>query len=92
MEDKTAFVNGQFIDARVEKPGFLESNDPDALTFYRCVLCHRVVNLFDLREHKACPHCGHGKMSPTNLTLWEKIVQIIKHPRVWEWKKQKNRL
>lgn len=85
-------VNGKLIDVREEKPGFLETNDENALTFYRCCLCHRPVSLFDLREHHACPFCGHARMSPTNLTLWEKLVQIVKHPKVWEWKAQKNRL
>lgn len=85
-------VNGQFIDTREEKPGFLESNEPDTLTFYRCMLCTRIVSLWDLREHRGCAHCGHAKISPTNLTLLEKLAQILKHPRVWEWKKQKNRL
>lgn len=91
-ENLKTVVNGQFIDTREERPRFLETNDPDALQFYRCVLCHRVVNLWDLREHKACPHCGHAKMSPTNLTLWEKVVQIAKHPKVWTWKNEKNRI
>ncbi|MDD5189453.1 MAG: hypothetical protein PHE50_00240 [Dehalococcoidales bacterium] len=90
--EEPKFINGQFIDTREEKPGFLESNDEDALTFYRCMLCHRIVSLFDLREYKGCAHCGHMKIAPCNLTLWEKLVQIAKHPKVWEWKKQKNRM
>lgn len=86
----TDIINGQFIDTREEKPRFLESNDENALVFYRCSLCTRVISLFDLRKYRACPFCGHSKISPTNLTLWEKLIQIVKHPRVWEWKKQKN--
>jgi hypothetical protein len=85
-------INGQFIDTREDKAGFLESNDVDALKFYRCILCHRVVNLWDLREHKGCSFCGNKRIQPTNLTLWEKIVQICNHPKVWEWKGQKNKI
>lgn len=91
-EEKLFVVNGHFIDTREEKAGFLGSNADDALTFYRCRLCHRIVSLFDLREHHGCAHCGHATISPTNLTLWEKLVQIAKHPKVWTWKEQKNRL
>lgn len=93
MSKKETFVvNGHFIDTREEKPGFLETNDPDGLMFYRCRLCHRVVSLWDIRKYHACPYCRHATISPTNLTLWEKLVQIVKHPKVWEWKKQKNRI
>jgi len=91
-EEKPFVVNGHMIDPREDKPGFLESNDQYALQFYRCVLCHRVVSLFDLREKLGCRHCGHAKVSPTNLTLWEKLVQIAKHPKVWTWKNEMNRI
>lgn len=92
MNEEPFMVNGQFIDPRQEKPGFLETNSEDGLMFYRCRLCHRIVSLFDLREHHACPYCKHATMSPTNLTLWEKLVQIVKHPKVWTWKNEKNRI
>lgn len=91
-EDLTTVINGHFIDTRQDKAGFLESNDENALTFYRCRLCHRVVSLFDLKEHHHCPYCHHATMSPTNLTFWEKLVQIVKHPKVWAWKNEKNRI
>jgi DNA-directed RNA polymerase subunit RPC12/RpoP len=57
----------------------------EGLAFYRCNLCHRIVNIWDLKKHHGCAKCGHPRISPTNLTLWEKLVQIVKHPKVWEW-------
>lgn len=57
----------------------------DGLIFYRCCLCRRVVNVWDLRKHQGCGYCGHAKISPCNLTWWEKLIQIVKHPKVWEW-------
>jgi len=33
----------------------------------------------------ACPKCGHAKISPTNLTFKEKVVAILKRPKVWQW-------
>ena len=62
------------------------NEEQEGLSFYRCCLCKRVVNAWDLNKHRACAHCGHPRISPTNLTLWEKLVQIIKHPKVWKWK------
>jgi DNA-directed RNA polymerase subunit RPC12/RpoP len=53
--------------------------------FYRCVLCRKAVSPWDIKRHRGCPHCGHTRMSPTNLTLWEKAVQIMKHPAIWRW-------
>jgi hypothetical protein len=92
MDEEQKVVNGHFIDTRDERPRFLETNNKDALTFYRCSLCHRVVSLFDLQKYKSCGYCGNPKISPTNLTLWEKFMQICKHPKVWEWNKQKSQL
>lgn len=85
-------VNDVLIDESPGKPGFLESTDKDALQFYRCLLCRRIVNIWDLRKYKGCGYCGHARISPANLTLWEKIFQIVKHPKVWKWKQQKNRM
>ena len=53
--------------------------------FYRCHLCNRVVSEWDLEKHSACPNCGHSKISPANLTFFEKLVQVCKHPVVWKW-------
>ncbi len=54
--------------------------------FYRCVLCGSVVSWWDIYEGEhACPNCGQRRISPTNLSLWEKIVQVFKHPAVWRW-------
>lgn len=57
----------------------------EQLSFYRCTICHGVVNKWDIVKG-GCPKCSGTRISPTNLTLWEKIVQIIKHPKVWEWR------
>lgn len=56
------------------------------LQFYRCRLCHGVVSQWDLLEKHCCPKCAHTKISPSELSLWEKFVQICKHPRIWKWK------
>lgn len=56
------------------------------IPFFRCTLCQGVVNLWDIyHPPHSCPKCGGGRVAPTNLTLWEKIVQIIKHPAWWKW-------
>ncbi len=60
-------------------------NASEGLTFYRCFLCRRVVSKWDIDKYFACPSCGHTKVSPSNLTLLEKLEQIIKHPLVWKW-------
>ena len=62
----------------------------EGLTFYRCVLCQGVINEWDLKEHHACPHCGHARISPSNLSAWESLVQIAKHPKIWEWREWPN--
>jgi len=55
------------------------------ITFYRCVLCRGVVSKWDIREGKGCSKCAGRKVMPTNLSLWEKLVQMVKHPAVWDW-------
>jgi DNA-directed RNA polymerase subunit RPC12/RpoP len=55
------------------------------MTFYRCALCNSVVTKWDIENLHACPKCGQVRIMPTNLSLWEKIKQIIKHPAVWRW-------
>lgn len=57
----------------------------EGMTFYRCMTCSGIVSQWDIRDHGACPTCEGVRIRPTNLTLWEKLVQIIKHPRIWEW-------
>ena len=56
------------------------------LPFYRCRLCQGVISVWDLREIHACPKCAGVRMSPTNLSLREKLLQIWKHPKIWRWK------
>ncbi len=48
--------------------------------FYRCMLCSNVINEWDIYENGACSKCGSVRIKPTDLSLWEEIVQIIKHP------------
>jgi hypothetical protein len=54
------------------------------LQFYRCDACHGIVSLWDIKQLGRC-RCGQNKIRPTNLTLIEKIVQIVRHPKVWRW-------
>ena len=61
-----------------------EDLEGEGLLFYRCYLCKGIISKWDIDEHHEC-RCGHTKLSPTNLTLWEKIVQIFKHPAIWKW-------
>jgi hypothetical protein len=56
----------------------------EGTTFYRCALCRGVVSKWDI-NNGGCQKCGGTKISPTNLTLWEKVVQIAKRPAVWRW-------
>ena len=57
----------------------------EGLTFYRCCLCKRIVSMWDLKEHHACANCGHARVQPCNLTIIEKLRQVLKHPKVWKW-------
>ena len=59
------------------------------LPFYRCVLCGTIVSMWDInKEPHTCTKCGGAKINPTNLSLWEKLVQIYRHPKVWTWDEQ----
>jgi hypothetical protein len=60
----------------------------EGLEFYRCTLCHSVVSIWDIREKGKCRTCSGVRIMPTDLSLWEKIVQIVKHPKIWEWHRQ----
>jgi rubrerythrin len=53
--------------------------------FYRCMLCTHVVSPWDLQDHHGCPKCAGTKVKPTNLSLFEKIGQLLRHPRIWTW-------
>jgi len=57
----------------------------EAIKFYRCELCGSVVNKWEISSGAGCKKCGGLRIKPTNLTLWEKFVQICKHPAVWRW-------
>lgn len=76
MEEQKV-IQGQIIDTR--------EDEKSGLLFYRCCLCGTVVSKWDIKEHKGCQKCGHAKMRPSNLSFWEKLVQVFKHPKIWEW-------
>lgn len=71
-------INGQMIPVGEEEEG-------PGLLFYRCVLCTSVVSKWDIKKHHGCPKCGNPRIKPSNLSLWEMFVQILKHPKVWTW-------
>lgn len=54
------------------------------MQFYRCTLCNGVVSEWDVNDG-GCKKCGGTRIKPANLSLLEKLVQIWKHPRIWEW-------
>lgn len=58
----------------------------EGLQFYRCTLCQGVVSVWDINEQHGCPKCAGTRMMPTNLSIKEKLVQMLKHPRLGEWK------
>lgn len=55
------------------------------MMFYRCLLCATVVSKWDIKEHHGCPKCAGAKIGPTNLSFFEKLAQLIKHPLFWKW-------
>lgn len=55
--------------------------------FYRCTMCGGVVSEWDIDKYRGCPKCANPRIKPTNLSIIEKLVQILKHPKVWEWSK-----
>lgn len=57
----------------------------EGLQFYRCTLCGTVVSRWDIKKHQGCPKCGNTKIKTTDLGLFEKAVQILKHPALWRW-------
>lgn len=61
--------------------------DSEGLSFFRCMLCSRPVSAWDVRDSGGCSYCGGTRVAPTNLTFIEKVIQIFKHPLIWEWSK-----
>jgi DNA-directed RNA polymerase subunit RPC12/RpoP len=53
--------------------------------FYRCVACTRVISPVDIQEHGSCPYCFGRRIRPTNLTWWEKLRELVRHPLFWRW-------
>ena len=58
----------------------------EEIRFYRCMLCGKVVNQWEISSGEGCSRCGGKQVAPSDLGWWEKIVQIAKHPNVWAWK------
>lgn len=67
-----------------QKAEMAAKESTEGLVFYRCVLCTRVVNKWQVESGEGCK-CGGMKVKPTNLTWLEKLVQLVKHPKVWQW-------
>jgi hypothetical protein len=44
------------------------------------MLCGGVVTEKDIHDNGACPKCAGIKIKPSDLSLWEEIVQICKDP------------
>ena len=78
-------MDSSFLDRLAEEDQFRKDVDDHGMVFYRCYLCNKIINKWDIEKHRSCPKCGHSKISPTNLSLWEKTVQICKHPAIWKW-------
>lgn len=62
------------------------NQENEGLKFYRCMLCSSIVSHWDIQEVNGCRKCGNVRIRPSDLSFWEKIYQIIKHPRIWQWK------
>ena len=60
------------------------SDREEGLEFYRCKLAGHVVSVWDIRKG-GCQRCGCRQIVPADLTWYEKLIQVIKHPKVWEW-------
>jgi DNA-directed RNA polymerase subunit RPC12/RpoP len=73
-EDNWKMPEGEYVDYK-STPGS---------PFYRCTMCRSVVSVWDI-EQGGCGHCGSKRVLLANLSLWEKLVQIFKHPKVWQW-------
>jgi NAD-dependent SIR2 family protein deacetylase len=63
-----------------------EGFEGKGLPFYRCILCGTVVNVWDIKGGEGCPKCKNRRIKPTNLSFWEMVMQIFKHPAIWKWK------
>jgi DNA-directed RNA polymerase subunit RPC12/RpoP len=62
-----------------------DTKSTPGLIFYRCMVCGKVVSVWDIHASHGCSKCGGTRIKPTNPTLFEKIVQIVKHPKIWTW-------
>ena len=81
-DDNVLASEGDGFAGVYEKP----TDSSDGMEFYGCSLCGSVVSPWDIKEHHGCAKCGCNKISLMGLTPWQKLVQLIKHPKFWEWK------
>jgi rubrerythrin len=79
-------MNESFEKQQALKYAVEDEGTPPGVPFYRCIMCGTVVSIWDIHESHGCPKCACPRIRPSNLSLWEKIVQIIKHPKIWQWK------
>jgi Zn finger protein HypA/HybF involved in hydrogenase expression len=57
----------------------------DEVAFFRCASCNGVVSMWDIKKIHGCPKCKGNKLRHSDLSLWEKIIQVFKHPQIWRW-------
>ncbi|MEJ2336567.1 MAG: hypothetical protein P8Y26_13195, partial [Gemmatimonadales bacterium] len=48
--------------------------------FYRCLVCGKVCAPWDLPKYHGCRKCGSVRLRTTNLSFFEKIIEIIRQP------------
>jgi DNA-directed RNA polymerase subunit RPC12/RpoP len=57
-------------------------HEGEGAAYFRCVLCGRPSAETTLQEHGECGYCGGKRMQPTDLTFFEKVIEIIRHPSI----------
>jgi len=60
--------------------------------FYRCLACHKALEMTEhlKKGNTACP-CGGKRFNPTRLTRWELTKYLATHPSVvWETLKDRS--
>ena len=53
--------------------------------YFRCLLCGRPVSPLDLDQSHGCAHCGHTRIRPSDLTLWEKVLEVLRNPKILKY-------
>jgi len=62
-----------------------EAFEGEGVGFYRCMVCATVNSPWELKKLGSCRKCGATKVKATNLSFWEKVVQIVRRPMLWKW-------